>query len=55
MKKQQEEKLKKKKHNSVGEYRKQLHQLPLPASMKFNLMTTKWNNQTLKYIQYLLE
>ena len=46
-----------KKHDSVREYRKHLHWLPISARIQFKLMTTTWkalNDQALKYIEQLL-
>ena len=46
-----------KKHDSVREYRKQLHWLPISARIQFKLMATTWkalNDQAPKYIQQLL-
>ena len=46
-----------KKHDSVNEFRKRLHWLPIPARIQFKLMTTTWkamNDQAPKYIKQLL-
>ena len=46
-----------KKQDSVRNFRKQLHRLPIPARMQFKLMTTTWkalHNLAPKYIQPLV-